>query len=523
MQQEPARGNGPWKTGKWNLRLTFEEAQAFLAQHGISDLQGAILSCCRVSEAESGWHPLLLALCVEIARHTQAKIGMAPLPETFEGIPTEGRLEELVQRFLVALSQRGKELWLVDLSLTPRFDEKVALALDAWRGYGNGRKGWEWLVGLAFLEHRPEAFYSFPAPLREVLSASLSASEVVALHRWFRDHWAERKEAGLAWFHLWSLDPAGALAAWERLHGRALEEGRHEEAQRLLGWWSEIVLEEADQRRLGDELWAKTHEALSLAWWKTPWVPKEYALRKALCHGFAVLKVFTREGYPEPWARVQANLGNVYMDLPDGERGENVRRAIACYEAALQVFTLASHPEEWAQVQMNLGTAYTELPTEERAEALQRALACYRAALQVFTPDTHPQWWAWTQWNSGVAYASLPLGGAEENLQQAILCFRAALKVLSPRQEPRDWAMVQMNLGQAWRRLAEVRKDPSLLPRAVGAFTAAFQGFSQEGLEEEAREALQAAQEAQRALEAEAPPLTRCRSGCPDMARENTL
>lgn len=173
--------------------------------------------------------------------------------------------------------------------------------------------------------------------------------------------------------------------------------------------------------------------------------------------------------------------------------------------------------------QMNLGTAYTELPTAERAEALQRALACYRAALQVFTPDTHPQWWAWTQWNSGVAYASLPLGDAEENLQQAILCFRAALKVLSPRQEPRDWAMVQMNLGQTWRRLAEVRKDPSLLLRAVEAFTAAFQGFSQEGLEEEAGEALRAAQEAQRALEAAAPPLTGCCSGCPDMARRNTL
>jgi TPR repeat protein len=68
--------------------------------------------------------------------------------------------------------------------------------------------------------------------------------------------------------------------------------------------------------------------------------------------------VYTRQAYPEQWARTQNNLGNAYLERIRGERAENLEQAIFHYQQALDVYTRQAYPEQWARTQNNLGNAY---------------------------------------------------------------------------------------------------------------------------------------------------------------------
>ena len=54
----------------------------------------------------------------------------------------------------------------------------------------------------------------------------------------------------------------------------------------------------------------------------------------------------------------QNNLGTAYWDRIQGNRAENLEAAIKASEAALTVYTREAFPQEWAKTQNNLGIAY---------------------------------------------------------------------------------------------------------------------------------------------------------------------
>jgi hypothetical protein len=56
----------------------------------------------------------------------------------------------------------------------------------------------------------------------------------------------------------------------------------------------------------------------------------------------------------QDWARIQNNLASAYMARIRGERTENLERAIQHFEQALTVYTREAFPEQWARVQGNL-------------------------------------------------------------------------------------------------------------------------------------------------------------------------
>ncbi len=359
---------------------------------------------------------VLPCACADIVDNSRDKNnGAEPSPDIFIGIPSDQVGKKLADRFLKSLPSEQWELWVRELSLTPSFDERAALALDRERHHSLGRVGWKQLCRYSFLEPQPEGYFRLHKTMREVLRSGLG-DEAADVDTWFRDHWLSREDSALAFFHQWSLDPATMLNGWLAEHESALKNCRIPTARALLDDWSEIPLDGLDRRQLGDPLWARTHVSLGLALSQTPIAPRAPSLNAAITHYESALRVYTEEDFPSDWAKIQNGLGSAYLALPTGDRDENLRRAIAFYESALRVHTEANFPSGWARIQNGLGSAYSALPAGDRSENLRRAIACYQSALRVHTEADFPTDWANIQIGLGSAYLAFPTGDRSENL-----------------------------------------------------------------------------------------------------------
>jgi hypothetical protein len=89
------------------------------------------------------------------------------------------------------------ELWVTELSLTPRFDPDAALALAAARRHAVGRADWERLRHFSFLEPQPDGFYRLHATMRAALRARVALEGAREVHEWFRSYWMERGQGAL--------------------------------------------------------------------------------------------------------------------------------------------------------------------------------------------------------------------------------------------------------------------------------------------------------------------------------------
>jgi tetratricopeptide (TPR) repeat protein len=451
--------------------LSARDAQAFLSKCGVGSppdepttpLQQAIIECC---DTEPGpvvsCHPLYLALCAEIVLNTRQNEGVDPKPDVFRGIPSQQVASELANRFLKSLHNRAMELWVTELSLTPRFDETAALTLDTERQHQNGRAGWELLTHFSFVEALPNGFYRIHKTMAETLQELILPDQATTLHEWFHRHWSRREQPALAWFHRWRLNPKEALEEWREAHESALRERRISEARAMLEHWQEVALDEGERRRVGDQLWAEAHCVLGVALWRTPVAPRAPALSTAIEHFQFALQVYTEADFPADWATTQHNLGAAYALLPTENRSENLRKAIECYKNALRVRTEGELPVEWATTQSFLGNAYRNLLTGNRSENLRKAIECYKNALRVRTEADFPYEWAKTQSDLANAYRNLPTGNRGESLRKAIECYKNALRVRTEGELPVEWATTQNNLGLAYALLPTENRGESL-------------------------------------------------------------
>ncbi len=186
------------------------------------------------------------------------------------------------------------------------------------------------------------------------------------------------------------------------------------------------------------------------------------------------LGVFTRNAFPEEWARSQNNLGNAYGDRIRGDRAENLEQTIATSELSLQIYTHNAFSKEWARSQNNLGNAYRSRIQGDRAENLEQAIASFELSLQVYTLDNFPEEWARSQNNLGIAYRDRIRGDRAENLEQAIAAHKSSLQVYSHNAFPEDWARAQNNLGNAYR--DRIRGDRAEnLEQAIAAYELSLQ------------------------------------------------
>ena len=480
--------------------LSAHDARAFLAKCGIgppadqspSPLQQAILGCCDEDPGPESvrCHPLFLRLCAEtVLNHRRTQGGEDPPAATFSGVPNDNVADALALRFLKSLHHRGLEMWIEELSLTPRFDEQAALALAAARQHNVGRADGELLTGFSFVEGPDaEGFYRLHKTMRRVLVDRVERGSDTkrweAVHRWYASYWATREVPSLSWFHRWTLDAKGALRDWIDQHEAALGSLDIARARELLTWWSETELDETERRRHGDQLWARTHVGIGHALTETPVAPRQDVLVRTIRHYQSALPVFTEDDFPQEWADLQCGLGTAFAYLPTKDRDENLRRAVKCFRAALRVYTEADFPNDCAMTQQKLGMAYCHLPSEDLGENCRRVIDCFRAALRVYGEADFPEHWAMTQNNLGIAYACLPSGDRGENLRRAIACYQAALRVYNQADFPEDWAMTQNNLSTAYLDLPTGDQDQDLR-RAIDCCEAALQFYTEADFPEE--------------------------------------
>ncbi|TAF91046.1 MAG: CHAT domain-containing protein [Oscillatoriales cyanobacterium] len=206
------------------------------------------------------------------------------------------------------------------------------------------------------------------------------------------------------------------------------------------------------------------------------WARSQNNLASAYQHRayLASLEIYTRDAFPEDWARSQNNLANAYLYRIRGEKAENLEAAIAAFEASLEIWTRDAFPEDWARSQNNLATAYLYRIRGEKAENLELAIAAFEAALEIYTRDAFPFEWARSQNNLGMAYQNRIRGKKAENLELAIAAFEAALEIYTRDAFPFEWATCQNNLGMAYQNRIRGEKAENL-ELAIEAYLAALE------------------------------------------------
>ncbi|MGI4790498.1 MAG: hypothetical protein ACRYFS_16805 [Janthinobacterium lividum] len=470
--------------------VSASDAQDFLARRGIGPtppiaiepLQRAILRCADTGAGKNtpSCHLLTLALCADIVLNMRQSEGKDPSPQTFSTIPTGQVAGALATRFLKSLHSRNLELWVEALSLTPRFDEAAALALDSDRLFHNGRAGWEQIIQYSFIVAESNGFYRIHRTMREALRARLRQPATQEQHTWFNQHWQTHGEEALAFYHQWSQDAETTLTQWSTAHQEYINAAQIPQARALLTRWAEIGLDDDDRSHLPDLLWAATHLALGQALWKTPSAPRQTVLSRAAEHFQASLTIYTEDAAPERWADAQMGLALCLLYLPTGDRSEHLYQAMTYLQNALGTYTAEGNPEAWSAAQNHLGIVYARLPDGDEAHNQRRALVCFEAAVQVWTEAEHPKIWARGQHNLGVTYLELPDGNLAENKHRAIGFFEAALRVRTQDVFPSGWALTQLNLGETYLALAEMLNEnrPSRLHEARSHFESALQVYT---------------------------------------------
>ena len=200
--------------------------------------------------------------------------------------------------------------------------------------------------------------------------------------------------------------------------------------------------------------WAKTISNIGEAYRNRINGKKSENLEKAIRYHQVALKVYNNcQNFTEQWADIKINLGNAYLDRICGERAENIETAINCYEEALKVSTREKWSEKWAMIQLNLGSAYFYRIRKNSVENLRAAICYYNAALEIYTREDFPQYWATIKSNLGPAYSKLSENKEQrlENLEKAILCNLSALNVFTRKGFPKQWADNLNNLAESYR------------------------------------------------------------------------
>ncbi|MEO1431948.1 MAG: CHAT domain-containing protein [Cyanobacteria bacterium J06633_8] len=194
----------------------------------------------------------------------------------------------------------------------------------------------------------------------------------------------------------------------------------------------------------------------------------------AIASDETVLKIFTREAFPEYWALTQRNLGKSYKNRIKGDKAENIENAISFYQAALQVYIREDFPQDWSITQNYLGNAYSDRIKGDKAENIENAISYHQAALQVYIREDFPEDWAKIQNGLGIAYSDRIKGDKAENIENAISYHQAALQVYIREDFPEDWAIIQNGLGNAYSNRIKGDKAENI-ENAISYYQAALQ------------------------------------------------
>lgn len=435
---------------------------------------------------EHGHHPFALGLCAITAQQLRDR-GERVNAATFDMQP--GDIDALVDRFLRSFGDNdaASKHWITRLALPPRLDRQAALQFAAMDELKISRIEWDSLLQFSFMIDRGDGWWSLHSRMRDALRRKLKRDEPEwqeAYERW-RQLWLERAgdaintEAGLAWSHLWQLEPEKASYEWYEQANRARGELRMADHAAIIDWWDEVDAFDPDRLTpfeaeclivQGNEL---TNGSLG---------NRCEELHEAIdCYATAQ-RVLTESAFPQNWAMTQNNLGTVYTDLSSlKDREVNLRLAIEAFNKAARVYTELTFPQDWAGMQSNLGLAFRGLAwVEEREVNLRLAIEAFEKALRVFRESVLSHKWAMAQNNLGAAYSDLSsVEDRKVNLCLAIEAYNKALRVRTESMFPQDWAATQNNLGNAYSGLSSVEDREVNLRFAIEAYEKALRVYTE--------------------------------------------
>lgn len=174
------------------------------------------------------------------------------------------------------------------------------------------------------------------------------------------------------------------------------------------------------------------------------------ALQHAIKSYTQALDLYNDTDHFEQYATINANLANAYSQLSlYEEKRNNQEKAIAAYEEALRFFASDTFPDDYALIQYSLGSLYNERVEGERSTNLEHALVCYERARHYFTLDD-PVQRAYIMLSLGVVYSQLLEENQQENEELAILRYTSALEVFEKEKYPHEYATAHYNLGSIY-------------------------------------------------------------------------
>ncbi|MEH1976091.1 MAG: CHAT domain-containing protein [Nostoc sp.] len=225
--------------------------------------------------------------------------------------------------------------------------------------------------------------------------------------------------------------------------------------------------------------WAKTQSNLGNVYRERIKGDKADNIESAISYCQAALQVLTPQAFPQQWAMTQISLGAAYIERIKENTSENIESAISYCQAALQVLTHQAFPQQWAIVQINLANAYNKRIEEDKAENIENAIKAFQSALEFYTRQAFPQEWAMTKMNLGAAYVNRIKEDKADNIENAIKALQAALEIITPQAFPQEWAMTQIYLGYAYTdRIKEDKSDN--IENAITAFKAALEFYTRQ-------------------------------------------
>jgi tetratricopeptide (TPR) repeat protein len=216
-------------------------------------------------------------------------------------------------------------------------------------------------------------------------------------------------------------------------------------------------------------------------------------LKQSIAAYKAALDVYTKKDFPQEWARSYNNLGVVYSKLGNTSAETTLLdQAVIAFQTALEVYTQKDFPQDWALTQYNLANMFqaqagNQKDQQAAAVLFERSIAAYRLALEVFTQLNAPEEWAWTQYNLGISLFEQGRNSTSTDLlTQSITAFRAALIVRDRQCFPEEWARTQYDLGTAlWEVSSRTEADKTtLLDQSAIAYKAALEIYTEKDTQE---------------------------------------
>ncbi|WP_261559955.1 hypothetical protein [Frankia tisae] len=170
-------------------------------------------------------------------------------------------------------------------------------------------------------------------------------------------------------------------------------------------------------------------------------------------------------------AELRLGLGAAYQQRA-GTDPAALRTAVEHYLAALRLISVDSAPELFAAVQVNLAAAYLAMPMSQASDQLRIGVAIQglRTALTVYTPQTHPDQWASTQLNLANALVYAPSAHQKDNLIEAAARYQQVIAARDRDTDPLGHARALANQGNALAHLGAYDQATAVLHEARSIF-----------------------------------------------------